>query len=124
MRTFGAAGALVGCGAGEVRESAGDGRDVITGPGGKFWRRHGWRVSLMIFEGLSELELSVLLGGDGRLGGRMKVAGDSCAWTTSTGGVSACLLMRSLTFGSSRSFVVLLKATIPCKSLVRHVKIS
>jgi hypothetical protein len=53
------------------------GRVEGKGPGGKFWRCHGWSDNLTIFDGLSEFELSVLSGGDGRLGGLISPDEDS-----------------------------------------------
>jgi hypothetical protein len=114
MRIFGAKGALVDCGAGGVGGTVEERRDAWTGPGGNCWSRHGWRLSLIIFVGLSELELSVLTGGDGRLGGLMRPAGDSCAGGIGAGSAACCWPKNN--FGGiflSRNWFVFLKTIIP-----------
>ena len=114
IRIFGAEGALVDCGAGKVCGTVEERRDAWTGPGGNCWSRHGWRLSLIIFVGRSELELSVLSGGDGRFGGLIRLAGDSCAWGVGAGSAACCWPKNN--FGDifpSRNLFVFLNTIIP-----------
>lgn len=116
-RIFGAWTTIIDCGAGDASAATDGGRETGVGPEGYFCNRHDGSDNLIILDGRSELELSVLSGGSGRFGGFIGLIAASFVCSGAGGPTGCCARRTSFGSGLTRILFLLLNLITPFKML-------